>query len=131
MLKNHNLKETRMLKYSDEHCWYHLDDHNVMTIGVTDQAQKLVGKVIGIILPEVEDVLEIDDWMFALESDQETNDFYSAISGEVISVNHEVLKRPTILNQDTYERGWLLKVKLGSQKGLMTEQEYAVFMKSE
>ncbi len=99
------------LKYTEEHEWIAVDD-DVVIIGITDFAQKQLGDVVFVELPEVGDVLESGKPFGVVESVKAVSDVYAPISGEVLEINEDLPDEPGLLNTSPYEDGWMLKVKL-------------------
>ena len=60
-----------------------------------------------------------------------SSDIYSAVSGEVVEVNEELIEHPEFINQSPYDLGWIVKIKLSNTKEfeqLMSKEEYIVFI---
>lgn len=111
-----NVPEDR--KYSKDHEWIALDDEGTAKVGVSDFAQEQLGDVVFIELPSVGSNLSQFDKMGEIESVKAVSDLYVPASVEVLEVNEEVLSSPEILNEDPYERGWLIKVRLKNPEEL-------------
>jgi len=99
------------------HTWMKVDHlmgpghQKLVKVGVDDFAQKLIGKVDGVVLPAVGSRLTQGDKGWSLMVDSEAIPMLSPVDGEVVAVNEEVLRSPGILSRDPYGDGWLLKVK--------------------
>ncbi|NOY05043.1 MAG: glycine cleavage system protein H [Chlorobi bacterium] len=93
------------------HTWAKPEAGGIVTIGMDDFAQKLVGKPSALALPRVGEVLEQAKSGWKVEVDGKTLEMLSPVQGEVVAVNEEVAKRPDIVNSDPYQKGWLLKLK--------------------
>lgn len=120
------------LKYSKEHEWIKVGGDTVV-IGITDFAQKQLTDIVFVELPEKGKKVEKGKQMAVVESVKSVSDVFSPVSGEVVEVNKELTNAPEILNQDPYEKGWIVKIKLDDKSqvdGLMSASEYEEFTKS-
>jgi len=93
------------------HAWLKAEGDQLVSVGMDDFAQKLIGKVDAIRLPAVGEKLAQGEkgWAFAVQ--EKTIDMLSPVDGEVVAVNQEAIRNPGLLGQDPFERGWLLKVR--------------------
>lgn len=99
------------LFYHQGHGWLRPEPGSVGVVGLDDFAQKLIGKIDAVDLPSVGSRLAQGDKGWSLVVDAVPIPMLSPVAGEVVEVNHEVLRSPEILRQDPYGKGWLLKVK--------------------
>jgi len=83
----------------------------MLTVGITDHAQTMLGDLVYVELPEAESNLEIGQECAVVESVKAAADIYSPISGEVIEINAAVIENPQLINQDPYGNGWLFRIK--------------------
>lgn len=115
------------LLYSREHVWVSIDGH-LATIGITDSAQEKLGEIVSIELPEVEAYLERDEPFGAIETATKgVTDLISPISGEVVSVNDDLVDDVGIINSDPHEMGWMIVVEMEFPEeldDLLTLSEY-------
>lgn len=96
-------------RYSDDDEWVR-QRGDQMVIGVTDYAQKQLGDIVFIELPEVGALLEKGESYGVIESVKAVSDLNAPISGEVIEVNAELAERPEMVNEDCYGDGWFVVV---------------------
>lgn len=99
------------LKYSDTHEWAKIDDDTAV-VGITDHAQSELGDIVYLELPEVGSTVEKGDVFGTLESVKTVSDLISPVSGEVIEANIKLTDTPEVINNEPYEGGWLVKIKL-------------------
>ena len=121
------------LHYTQSHEWVRIDN-GIGTLGITDHAQKELGEIVYLELPEVGHVYNADEEFGTVESVKAVSELYTPLSGEVVEVNKSAVAEPGIVNDDPYGDGWLIKLKLSSDeevKRLMSEEEYAEYVKSE
>jgi glycine cleavage system H protein len=112
--------------YSKEHEWVHVED-DVCTLGITSYAQKELGEVVFVELPEVGASYEAGDELGSIESVKAVAELYTPVTGEVVEVNDAVTDDPEVLNDDPHGDGWLVRLKIGSRddlEGLMKHDEY-------
>ena len=122
------------LKYTKSHEWVRVDDDHLVTVGITDHAQELLGDLVFVELPEVGADLGIGAECAVVESVKAASDVYSPVSGEVIEVNETLADAPETINQDAYEEGWIFRMRLtepGELDGLMDADSYAEHAESE
>ena len=116
------------LKYTKEHEWIRLDDEGNAVIGITDHAQELLGDMVYVELPEVEDTIATGDETGVVESVKAASDIYAPLSGEIIEVNEELGDSPEYVNSEPYDSGWLYKMTVGNEgdlNELLSADEYA------
>lgn len=98
------------LKYSKSHEWVKPDgDHFI--IGITDFAQSELGDVVFVEMPEVSRKLALEESFGTVESVKTVSDLYAPVAGEVVEVNSELNSQPELVNEDPYEKGWIMKIK--------------------
>ena len=85
-------------------------------IGLTDFAVEQLGDIVFVELPEVGSELAKGDILGTVESVKAASEIYMPISGKVVEVNEELTSNPEILNEDSYEKGWLIKVESDTAK---------------
>ena len=98
------------LKYAKSHEWVRIEDDGLMTVGISDHAQALLGDLVFVELPEVGTELAAEDECCVVESVKAASDVYMPISGEIVEVNEALVDEPEIINSSPYDNGWLFKV---------------------
>jgi len=99
------------LSYSREHLWVRVEGNRAV-IGLSDYAQEQLGTIRGIELPSVDDEIEQDDSFGSIEARKTVAELYAPVSGTVVEVNDDVIDNPELINDDPYDGGWLIVVKL-------------------
>lgn len=116
------------LYYSESHEYVRVEG-NFGFIGITDYAQKELGAVVYVDMPDVDDEVVAGEEFGAVESTKAASDLISPVSGTVVEVNEALEDEPELINQDAFEN-WIIKVEL-SDKGdldkLMDAQAYSEF----
>ncbi len=121
------------LHYSQSHEWVRVDG-DIGTIGITDHAQKQLGEIVYLELPEVGHVYNSDDEFGTVESVKAVSELYIPVSGEVVEVNKGAVAEPGIINDDPQGDGWLIRVKLSTDEEiakLMSADAYAAYVREE
>jgi glycine cleavage system H protein len=98
------------LKYTREHEWAKQESSTVR-VGITHYAQEQLGDVVFVELPKAGARVSAHKTFGVVESVKAVSDLFAPVSGEVIEVNAELTKKPELVNQDPYGRGWMLLVK--------------------
>ena len=110
MVKVENYEVPEGLYYSKDFEWIKIEGEQVR-MGITDYAQKQLREIVYAELPEAGTEVQQNEPYGTLESVKAVSDLVAAISGMVQEVNAEVQSKPEILNEDPYEKGWLVIVK--------------------
>ncbi|CAK9295314.1 unnamed protein product [Gordionus sp. m RMFG-2023] len=118
--------------YTKEHEWI-LVENKLGTVGISDHAQKSLGDIVYIELPDVGKYLKKGDPCGALESVKAASEIYSPITGKIEFKNEEAENKPSIINASCLDKGWLFKISIDNSqelKSLMDEDSYKKFLKS-
>lgn len=121
------------LKYTNQHEWAKVEKE-IVTVGITDHAQELLTSLVFVELPKVGKKVEQMKPLAVVESVKSVSDVYAPLSGEVVEVNNSLTKRPEIINQDAFGKGWIAKIKMADPKELgklMDADSYTKFCKKE
>lgn len=105
------------LQYTSEHEWILVED-NIAKIGITYHAQEALGDLVFVELPELGAKMTKDDSCVVVESVKAASEVYAPLSGEIVEVNEALDSTPEIINDDPYDKGWLLKIKLSNSEEL-------------
>jgi glycine cleavage system H protein len=122
------------LKYTKSHEWVRVDDDGVVTVGITDHAQELLGDLVFVELPEVGVEFGAGSECAVVESVKAASDVYSPLTGEVIEANEDLADSPEIINQEAYEGGWIFRMRItdpAELAELMDADSYAEYAESE
>jgi glycine cleavage system H protein len=119
-------------RYSKDHEWIRVAG-GVGTVGITDYAQKQLGDVVFLELPESGRTLAAGEVFGTVESVKAVSELFSPVSGEVVEVNAPLTQKPELCNTDPHGGAWMIRVKLAdpAQVGaLMDAVAYAAFVES-
>jgi glycine cleavage system H protein len=122
---------TETLLYSKEHEWVLQLGENIVRIGITDYAQKALGDIVFVENPQVDDEVAADETMGTIESVKAVSDIFSPVSGTIVQINEELEDAPETINEQPYEGGWLVEIKLSNPEeleSLLSEEEYQSFI---
>ena len=121
------MSDASELRYLATHEWGRIDEEGILTVGISEHAQDLLGDIVFVELPDIGMELDAEEESAIVESVKAASDVYAPLSGEVIEVNVKLLDEPEIVNSSPLEDGWFFKIKLNdasSFENLMTEEEY-------
>ncbi len=103
------------LRYTDQHEYIKAtDEPDVFTVGITDYAQGELGDVVFVSLPAVGDVVEAGGSFGTIEAVKAVSELYSPADGEIVGINETLDADPSLVNQDPYGEGWMIKLKVNS-----------------
>ena len=120
------MKVPEELSYTKEHEWVRVTDDE-STIGITDFAQQELGDIVYIEIETVGDNLQKEQVFGTVEAVKTVSDLFMPISGKVESFNEDLEQNPQLINQDPYERGWIIKITdfdKSSLDNLLSSEEY-------
>ena len=106
------------LLYTSDHEWVRLNDDGTAVVGITGYAQESLGDITFVEFPEVGSSFEKGDTFGVVESVKAASDLYMPVDAEVLEINEDADSSPELLNQDPYEAGWLLKIRISSSEQL-------------
>ena len=98
------------VKYTPEHEWIQLEDHEAAVVGITQHAQDALGDVVFVELPEVGRTYKKGEVAGVVESVKAAADLYMPAEGEVVEVNTALKDDPSLVNRDPMGHGWFFKV---------------------
>ena len=99
------------LKYTKEHEWVRLEG-DVAVIGITDFAQGELGDIVFVEVETVDETLEGDEVFGTVEAVKTVSDLFMPVGGEIVEFNESVEDAPSLVNEDPYGEGWLIKIKV-------------------
>ena len=110
------------LHYSEDHAW--IDDAvSPAVIGITDYAATQLGDLVYVDLPEPDTRVEAGDEIVQLESAKAVEPLVAPVSGTIRYVNTAASDDPSVINNDPYGEGWLLKVELDDDEPELLDAE--------
>jgi glycine cleavage system H protein len=115
------------LKYTKDHEWVRLDGEIAM-IGITDFAQGELGDIVFIDIDSEGDTLKKEEVFGSVEAVKTVSDLYVTLDCEIIEVNPLLDENPELVNEDPYQKGWMVKAKItdpNSGNDLLTADQYS------
>ncbi|MDF9387544.1 glycine cleavage system protein GcvH [Vibrio anguillarum] len=106
------------LKFADSHEWVRDNGDGTVTIGISQHAQEMLGDVVFVDLPEVDTEIDAGDSFSLVESVKAASDIYAPITGVIVEINEELEDSPELINEEPYEGGWIVKVKMSDASEL-------------
>jgi len=119
------------LKYSKEHEWVMAEAGNRARIGITFFAQKELGDVVFVELPEEGAEVAAGDGFAVVESVKAVSDIYAPVSGRVVEVNQALNDNPERINEDPYGEGWIAVIEMtdaAELDDLLNSDDYAALV---
>ena len=111
------------LKYTSDHEWVKIEGVNAK-VGITDFAQKQLGDVVYLELPQVGRTLKKGDVFGTIESVKAVSELFSPVDGEVTEVHSALVQNPESVNKDPHG-SWMIALKVtGGQDGLLDAAAY-------
>ena len=100
---------TGEIKNYNHHMWYQEDD-GIITIGINEEGLADITEITSLDLPPEQEKVEPDVAIGTIETDDGPLEIFSPVEGIVIEVNANVLEDPSVIQEDGYEEGWLLRI---------------------
>jgi glycine cleavage system H protein len=101
------------LKYTKDHEWLKIEG-DIAFIGITDFAQHELGDIVFVEVETVGESLGKHESFGTIEAVKTVSDMFMPVSGEVLEFNDDLTTTPEIINQDPYEKGWVIKIKISN-----------------
>jgi glycine cleavage system H protein len=120
-------------KFTNDHEWINIEDHDAAIVGITLHAQDALGDVVYVDLPEVGRNYAMGEVAGVVESVKAAADIFMPVSGEVVEVNEALRAEPALANTDPMGNGWFFKVKVTDHAqfdGLMDTTAYDDLLKT-
>ena len=99
-------------KFTTDHEWINIEDHDAAVVGITLHAQDALGDVVFVDLPEPGRSFAMGEVAGVVESVKAAADIFMPVSGEVVEVNEALRADPSLANSDPMGHGWFFKVKI-------------------
>ena len=120
-------------KFTTDHEWINIEDHEAAVVGITPHAQDALGDVVFVELPEVGRTFKKGEVAGVVESVKAAADIYMPVSGEIVEVNEALKAEPALANTDPMGNGWFFKVhitEMGEFDQLMDPPAYDALLKT-
>ena len=101
------------LKYTKDHEWIAIDGE-IATVGITDFAQRELGDIVYVEIETVGELLKADEVFGTVEAVKTVSDLFLPVDGEILELNEDLETSPEDVNNDPYEKGWMIKMKVSN-----------------
>ena len=115
------------LSYTKEHEWIRLED-DIASVGITNHAQKQLGDIVYVQLPQPGNLIKKDEVFGVVESVKAVSDIFAPLNGQIIEVNNAIIDAPQLLNSDPYVDGWMLKIKIDDNLAVSKLMNYGQYV---
>jgi len=97
--------------FTDDHEWVDING-DVATIGITDYAQGELGDIVFIEFPDLNTEFQKGESIGTIEAVKTVADIYMPLSGKIVALNDELNNDPSLVNNNPFDKGWMLKVQI-------------------
>ena len=114
------------LKYTKDHEWIAIDG-DIATVGITDFAQRELGDIVYVEIESVGELLKADEVFGTVEAVKTVSDLFLPVEGEILELNEDLETSPEDVNNDPYDKGWMIKMKVSNPSeldNLLTSDDY-------
>jgi glycine cleavage system H protein len=121
------------LRYTKEHEWARQEGNRVV-VGITDYAQKELGDVVFVELPDLGTMIEAMGTFGVVESVKAVSDLYAPVSGTIVEANTILEDQPELVNASPYGQGWMVVIEAANPEEfqqLLTAAEYQAYVVQE
>ena len=105
------MKIPNELKYTKDHEWIAING-DIATVGITDFAQRELGDIVYVEIETVGELLKADEVFGTVEAVKTVSDLFLPVEGEILELNEDLETSPEDVNNDPYEKGWMIKMKV-------------------
>ena len=120
------MKTPNDLKYTKDHEWIAIDGE-IATVGITDFAQRELGDIVYVEIETVGELLKADEVFGTVEAVKTVSDLFLPVEGEILELNEDLETSPEDVNNDPYDKGWMIKMKVSNPSdldNLLTSDDY-------
>jgi len=114
------------LKYTKDHEWVEVEG-NQARVGITDYAQGELGDIVYVEIETLDESLEKEEVFGSVEAVKTVSDLFLPVSGKVIEINQNLEDSPELINEDPYEKGWIIRMEIDNPeelKDLLDSESY-------
>lgn len=119
------------VRYSNSHEWGKIVG-NIVLVGISDYAQDQLGDVVFVEYPEIGAKFAQGDVFGTVESVKAVSELYMPIGGEIVKTNEGLAESPGLVNEDPYDKGWIIEVRpdnISDLDNLMDSAAYSDMLK--
>ena len=126
------MADPKKCRFAKSHEWL-CSEGGQTVVGISDHAQHEITDIVFVELQKVGRKVAAGEACAVVESVKAAFDIYAPVSGEILTVNSDVVKEPAVVNQSPYEKGWFFTLKPSDPKevdALMDHAKYEEFLKA-
>ena len=97
------------IKYTKDHEWVRISN-GIAYIGITEFAQSELGDIVFVDVDTLNEELDQEEVFGTIEAVKTVSDLFMPVSGKVDSFNKELENSPELINDDPYNKGWIISV---------------------
>jgi glycine cleavage system H protein len=116
-------------KYATTHEWYR-SDSDVVTLGITQFAADELTDITYVELPDIGTTVSAGKAVGEIESVKATSEIFSAVDGKIVEVNEALNDHPELINEDAFEKGWIVKIAVQNDAGLASLMDADAYAKT-
>jgi glycine cleavage system H protein len=119
--------------YTKDHEWVNVQG-DLATVGITEYAQRELGDVVYVDLPEVGDIFEASDPFGSVESVKAVSEVFCPLSGEIVEVNSKLEQTPELVNQSPHQKAWMIRLRVSNPDELdelLSAEEYEEYLQEQ
>ena len=105
------------LKYTEDHEWIRIDGEFAY-VGITDFAQSELGDIVFVEVETVGENIDMKESFGTIEAVKTVSDIFMPIGGEIIEFNENLEDQPELINNDPFDKGWIIKIKFNDASEL-------------
>ena len=120
------------LKYTKDHEWVRFENDDA-AVGITEFAQKQLGDVVFVELPEIGRDVAADEACSVVESVKAASDVYAPLAGKVVEINQTIIDDPSLVNTDAEGECWFFRVEIDdtdAYDALLDEAAYTEYLET-
>ncbi|MEX0681124.1 MAG: glycine cleavage system protein GcvH [Balneolales bacterium] len=106
------MNHPKELKYTRDHEWIRDNGDGTATIGITDFAQNELGDIVFVEIDKLDESVEKDASFGTVEAVKTVSELFMPISGKILEFNESLKDNPELVNNDPYDKGWMIKIKM-------------------
>jgi len=117
------------LRFTRSHEWLRTLPDGTIEIGISDHAQRALGDLVFVELPDIGRNLSVGEACAVVESVKAASDVYTPIAGSIVAVNSQLQQTPELINREPYAGGWLFRLRPTTSTqavGLLSASEYQI-----
>ena len=117
--------------YTKDHEWVYIRNGKAQ-VGITDYAQKMLGDIVFVDMPEKDQEIDAGETLANVESVKSVSPIYSPVTGVVIELNEDLTDEPSLINEDPYDAGWVAVIEMkdpAEVEDLMPPENYAELLR--